>query len=122
MACAARASVPWCATDRKYCSLSQSIGCKYAVSCCKSIPCNRSGLGLLRTARTDGRHDMRQIDHHIVGGAGGSARKSDIFDPNNRSEEHKSELQSLMRNSYAVFCLKKITTPHNTATTPTTNT
>ncbi|MGV1684783.1 CoA-acylating methylmalonate-semialdehyde dehydrogenase [Sphingopyxis sp. NJF-3] len=26
---------------------------------------------------------MRQIDHHIVGGAGGSARQSDIFDPNN---------------------------------------
>src|SRR3546814_8253178 len=24
-----------------------------------------------------------------------------------RSEEHKSELQSLMRNSYAVFCLHK---------------
>src|SRR3546814_7843746 len=24
----------------------------------------------------------------------------------NRSEEHTSELQSLMRNSYAVFCLK----------------
>src|SRR3546814_7479640 len=27
----------------------------------------------------------------------------------NRSEEHKSELQSLMRISYAVFCLKKKT-------------
>src|SRR3546814_3741606 len=26
---------------------------------------------------------------------------------NIRSEEHASELQSLMRNSYAVFCLKK---------------
>src|SRR3546814_3808477 len=26
-----------------------------------------------------------------------------------RSEEHKSELQSLMRISYAVFCLKKTT-------------
>src|SRR3546814_1553530 len=26
---------------------------------------------------------------------------------NVRSEEHTSELQSLMRNSYAVFCLKK---------------
>src|SRR3546814_1286520 len=26
---------------------------------------------------------------------------------NTRSEEHTSELQSLMRNSYAVFCLKK---------------
>src|SRR3546814_1853569 len=27
--------------------------------------------------------------------------------PARRSEEHTSELQSLMRNSYAVFCLKK---------------
>src|SRR3546814_6893538 len=27
--------------------------------------------------------------------------------PEIRSEEHTSELQSLMRNSYAVFCLKK---------------
>src|SRR3546814_10845796 len=33
-----------------------------------------------------------------------------------RSEEHTSELQSLMRISYAVFCLKK----KNTTTTPTT--
>src|SRR3546814_6195411 len=30
-----------------------------------------------------------------------------------RSEEHTSELQSLMRNSYAVFCLKKKTTPRD---------
>src|SRR3546814_8199278 len=29
-----------------------------------------------------------------------------------RSEEHTSELQSLMRISYAVFCLKKKTNPH----------
>src|SRR3546814_3303009 len=29
-----------------------------------------------------------------------------------RSEEHTSELQSLMRISYAVFCLNKKTTPH----------
>src|SRR3546814_9386772 len=29
-----------------------------------------------------------------------------------RSEEHTSELQSLMRNSYAVFCLKKKNTTH----------
>ena len=26
---------------------------------------------------------MRQIDHHIVGGAGGSVRQGDVFDPNN---------------------------------------
>src|SRR3546814_8919691 len=31
-----------------------------------------------------------------------------------RSEEHTSELQSLMRISYAVFCLKKKTTKHYT--------
>src|SRR3546814_5141359 len=30
-----------------------------------------------------------------------------------RSEEHTSELQSLMRISYAVFCLKKKKTQHN---------
>src|SRR3546814_4709127 len=29
------------------------------------------------------------------------------FRQDGRSEEHTSELQSLMRNSYAVFCLKK---------------
>src|SRR3546814_8593212 len=29
-----------------------------------------------------------------------------------RSEEHTSELQSLMRNSYAAFCLKKKNTTH----------
>src|SRR3546814_7739876 len=31
-----------------------------------------------------------------------------------RSEEHTSELQSLMRNSYAVFCLKKKNKNHYT--------
>src|SRR3546814_1828373 len=30
-----------------------------------------------------------------------------VTELSNRSEEHTSELQSLMRNSYAVFCLKK---------------
>src|SRR3546814_5580617 len=30
-----------------------------------------------------------------------------VTDPRRRSEEHTSELQSLMRISYAVFCLKK---------------
>src|SRR3546814_3114232 len=32
---------------------------------------------------------------------------SPVPKPTNRSEEHTSELQSLMRISYAVFCLKK---------------
>src|SRR3546814_16069469 len=34
----------------------------------------------------------------------------------NRSEEHTSELQSLMRISYAVFCLKKKKTKQQTHT------
>src|SRR3546814_6539189 len=34
----------------------------------------------------------------------------------NRSEEHTSELQSLMRISYAVFCLKKKTTQNRIKT------
>src|SRR3546814_2713146 len=37
-----------------------------------------------------------------------------------RSEEHTSELQSLMRNSYAVFCLKKKTKAKQSHATPAT--
>src|SRR3546814_5776346 len=33
--------------------------------------------------------------------------RGDALSRNRRSEEHTSELQSLMRISYAVFCLKK---------------
>src|SRR3546814_4149147 len=36
-----------------------------------------------------------------------------------RSEEHTSELQSLMRSSYAVFCLKKKKTKHHREKTKT---
>src|SRR3546814_2456976 len=35
------------------------------------------------------------------------------YDDEDRSEEHTSELQSLMRISYAVFCLKKKKKQHN---------
>src|SRR3546814_1561397 len=37
---------------------------------------------------------------------------------NERSEEHTSELQSLMRISYAVFCLKKKKVPTTSSHTP----
>src|SRR3546814_6992083 len=40
-------------------------------------------------------------------GAGNSAKQVRIERERARSEEHTSELQSLMRISYAVFCLKK---------------
>src|SRR3546814_5879104 len=46
----------------------------------------------------------------IAGGAGfaevAKEESDDTFSKDKRSEEHKSELQSLMRISYAVFCLK----------------
>src|SRR3546814_2389970 len=42
-------------------------------------------------------------------GRGQSARRTDPAASRFRSEEHTSELQSLMRISYAVFCLKKKT-------------
>src|SRR3546814_604872 len=42
--------------------------------------------------------------------AGGSSRRA--AEQSARSEEHTSELQSLMRTSYAVFCLKKKPNTH----------
>src|SRR3546814_8510669 len=56
---------------------------------------------------------QRQIVHDYYGSEfksghcpPGLAKKNSGCQPP-RSEEHTSELQSLMRNSYAVFCLKK---------------
>src|SRR3546814_5451579 len=50
----------------------------------------------------DGFHwDKMSVENYI------HAQSSDIALGVDRSEEHTSELQSLMRISYAVFCLKK---------------
>src|SRR3546814_2292928 len=51
--------------------------------------------------------------HHRVGRhARTVCKRPAVFEhaPMHRSEEHTSELQSLMRISYAVFCLKKTKT------------
>src|SRR3546814_3472740 len=45
--------------------------------------------------------------------AGRRTRESQYCPGQGRSEEHTSELQSLMRISYAVFCLKKKNTSTN---------
>src|SRR3546814_6108317 len=47
------------------------------------------------------------IVHRLIGHAGRHGAVADHADDVVRSEEHTSELQSLMRISYAVFCLKK---------------
>src|SRR3546814_3340461 len=59
----------------------------------------RSGFCLLRIARECDRRAEFCRDAQRV--------------PQCRSEEHTSELQSLMRISYAVFCLKKKNTPYS---------
>src|SRR3546814_4791873 len=46
------------------------------------------------------------LAHALVDRAGGVADLEAQI-PQHRSEEHTSELKSLMRTSYAVFCLKK---------------
>src|SRR3546814_7236866 len=43
----------------------------------------------------------------VNAGSSVAAIAGDLADCETRSEEHTSELQSLMRNSYAVFCLQK---------------
>src|SRR3546814_1824961 len=53
--------------------------------------------------------------HHAAEGVGRPF--VELLDKHGRSEEHTSELQSLMRISYAVFCLKK---KNNLEYTPTT--
>src|SRR3546814_4775887 len=66
------------------------------------------GLGLLGPERIDGRESVDR-------GVAEQHRRTlpfDIAEVGARSEEHSSELQSLMRISYAVFCLTN--TNHNT--------
>src|SRR3546814_8961419 len=59
-------------------------------------------------SRHDGRDEIAPGDHGCGADVAHAARlsSSTALRPT-RSEEHTSELQSLMRKSYAVFCLKK---------------
>src|SRR3546814_10363088 len=47
------------------------------------------------------------VDHHLTYFSTGFVIRFRRGHPRRRSEEHTSELQSLMRSSYAAFCLKK---------------
>src|SRR3546814_330828 len=58
-----------------------------------------------------GRHGMVVTAQHLASEVGVDILRQG----GNRSEEHTSELQSLMRISYAVFCLKK-KKPHKITT------
>src|SRR3546814_4777748 len=61
-------------------------------------------------------HVLYQLSYLGTRGAVGMGRPKRPPAPSaarSRSEEHTSELQSLMRNSYAVFCLKKKKKQHS---------
>src|SRR3546814_7937706 len=60
----------------------------------------------LRAARTNDAALLLRTNMG-AGHAGKSGRWGALREDAERSEEHTSELQSLMRTSYAVFCLKK---------------
>src|SRR3546814_9436591 len=47
------------------------------------------------------------VEYRLAGTDGQNLDRHKRIPGDRRSEEHTSELQSLMRNSYAVFCLKK---------------
>src|SRR3546814_7339405 len=68
---------------------------------CRSSPIGRFPIFVIQDLIGDYPRDIRRPPSSLRGA---------------RSEEHTSELQSLMRISYAVFCLKK----NNTSTTYTT--
>src|SRR3546814_3892459 len=69
---------------------------------------SQQGIGGIIRINTDGTgrevytYGIRNSVGHDFNPANG-----DLWFTDNRSEEHTSELQSLMRISYAVFCLKK---------------
>src|SRR3546814_3264238 len=67
------------------------------------------GLGLYRQGRELGILGRRRRGTHLrhAEEPGGASRRAA------RSEEHTSELQSLMRISYAVFCLKNKNPKYN---------
>src|SRR3546814_3345278 len=67
-----------------------------------------AGAFVLVTALVDALRDVRRLRVEVVLELGGI-----VAHASRRSEEHTSELQSLMRISYAVFCLKKKKTHNN---------
>src|SRR3546814_6004983 len=70
-----------------------------------------NGAGTVATVTVTGNFDVTDfggiLANSVVNALGG-----------NRSEEHTSELQSLMRISYAVFCLKKKNRTHDRRAEP----
>src|SRR3546814_3997570 len=73
-------------------------------------PISASGTGLSPAEKTIGKKRHADTNSSDVSGiACWPTRNSALLSGRARSEEHTSELQPLMRISYAVFCLKNKT-------------
>src|SRR3546814_7941450 len=94
-----------------------------ALSGCASTPVARSAA--VKPATAEAVASCEYLDdlagasgrYGVFASSGAEKARMDLM----RSEEHTSELQSLMRISYAVFCLKKkkyILAPKNKTVTP----
>src|SRR3546814_10257246 len=72
-------------------------GCNH---CCRiTVGLHEDGVGIHRAQFRQAVHMLLNLQHPVLA--------ADAPAQMLRSEEHTSELQSLMRISYAVFCLKK---------------
>src|SRR3546814_6200062 len=69
----------------------------------------KKGVKVTRDGDTLAGKDEDGDDFTIAFAPDGATSKGTVKIVSNRSEEHTSELQSLMRISYAVFCLNKKT-------------
>src|SRR3546814_6285882 len=90
------AAMSWARQAAALLSLSDTPPCSSACSVFEAISHHRWISGLAQGAAIHVPVSDRTISY-------GLAEDGNWF----RSEEHTSELQSLMRNSYAVFCLTK---------------
>src|SRR3546814_6329092 len=87
---------------------STEFTCRTHVQACRGVKGWGAGRTVIASGKAPGRvglldRDSQPLVDSRLPGA----------EPGSRSEEHTSELQSLMRISYAVFCLKKQNTTQN---------
>src|SRR3546814_5650811 len=87
------------------------LGKGAAIVNCTSVTMYQGSKGLLDYSATKGAITAftRSLSENLVekGIRVTAVAPGPIWTPLNRSEEHTSELQSLMRLSYAAFCLQK---------------
>src|SRR3546814_9676657 len=88
--------------------LPSSKGCRVTNQKC-AMPARRNGSrpASRRLLSNQARKPSSCSSSPARGGASKCTVGRSSLPETTRSEEHTSELQSLMRNSYAVFCLKK---------------